>query len=136
MNSIFEHLEHEWHDAGQHVSDWFRHHGDTITAGPPPATGATMSLKTLVDSIETRAREGEAAIGAILQEHLPQAATLANLIETNPIFTSVENALHVPAPALDGVVKLLDALAAAYPKPEGGTTPEVAPAAADVQQAS
>lgn len=134
--SIFEHLEHEWHDAGQHVSGWFHHHGDNITTDPhdQAAPGAPMSLKTILDEGKTVLEDGEAKVRQFLDQHVPQLSGLADLIETNPIFTSVENALHVPPDILNGFAKALDALAAAYPKPEGDSTPEIAPAAEPAQQ--
>ena len=82
-----------------------------------------MSLSVIVADIRNLAEEGETRFRTILDNHLPQAAQLADLIENNPIFVSVENALHVPPEILNGIAKALDALASAYPKPDEQAEP-------------
>lgn len=84
-----------------------------------------MSLKQLVDDGKTILEDGESKIRTFLDEHVPQLASLAELIEANPIFTSVEGALHVPPEILNGFAKALDAVAATYPKPEPPAAAEV-----------
>lgn len=143
MSDIFRDLEHEWHAIEHGAADWFArharhdttpsHYGDTITAGPPPATGAPMSLKTILDEGKTLLDDAESKVHQFLGEHVPQLSSLAELIESNPIFTSVEGALHVPKPILDGFAKALDDLAAAYPKP--GDAPAAPAVASDPQPA-
>jgi len=86
-----------------------------------------VSLAAIVADIKNLAEDGEAKFRTILDEHLPQAVVLAEMIETNPIFTDVENALHVPPEILAGVQKILKALAAEFPK--------LPPAPAEVPQA-
>ena len=122
--SIFEHLEHEWHDAEQHVSDWFHHHGDTITPDPPDQ-GALMSLASLAAELRAtaengvaKAEAGAAELHTLLDRHLPQIEALGELVDANPVFASAQNALHVPLEVLQGIAGLLDKLAAAHPQPE------------------
>ena len=123
---IFNELLTDW----QRVSGRLHHHGVTIAPNPPqPAQkGPAMSLKAILDEGKTLLEDGESKVRQFLDEHVPQLADLADLIESNPIFTSVEGALHVPPEILNGFAKTLDAIAAAYPKP-GDQAAAVAPAA-------
>ena len=86
-----------------------------------------MSLLSIVEEGRTLLEDGESKVRTFLDQHIPQITELANLIESNPIFTSVENALHIPPAILDGFAKALDAVAAQYPKP--GETAPAAPEA-------
>lgn len=124
--SIFEHLEREWHDAG----DWFSRHarhdeepaqpGDTIAAGrnDTPAQGAAMSLNSIAADVRAIAQHGADDLRTLLDQHLPQIEALGQLVDGNPVFASAQNAAHVPLELLQGVAQLLDTMAAAHPKPE------------------
>ena len=136
--SIYEQTVREWHDGEQHIAGWFqarhaRHAaettppGDTITPGPSdqPAPGAPVSLASIAADIRTgieggiAAAENAAAEGhKLLDEHLPQAEALGQLIDSNPVFASAEGAAHVPLELLQGIATLLDTMAAAHPKPQ------------------
>lgn len=133
---IFHELLTGWHDLEQRVSGRLHHHGVTIAPNPlqPAQKGPAMSLKTILDEGKTLLEDGESKVRQFLDQHVPQLTGLADLIETNPIFASVEGALHVPPEILNGFAKALDAIAAQFPKPDGGSAPEVAPAAAETAE--
>jgi hypothetical protein len=120
--NIFERLAGDWFHRAGHL----HHHGDTIAASHPsarPAQGDPVSLKTILDEGRIVLEDGEAKVRQFLDQHVPQIAGLADLIENNRIFQSAEAALHVPPQVLDGVAALLDHYAAAYPKPEAAPEP-------------
>jgi hypothetical protein len=148
-DSIFERLDHEWHGGGEHVSGWFHRRapdvtavsedtrrdspvalrGDTIDARESqatPLTGAAVSLKTLVASMETDARELLSRGHRIADEYIPQAVALGEMIESNPVFLSASKAMHVPQSVLAGIAALLDKVAAEFPAPEAPADPELA----------
>lgn len=123
--TIFDRLEQEW----RHVTRVFHHHSPTLGLNRTDhrKQGAIVSLLSIVEEGKTLLEDGESKVRTFLDQHVPQITDLANLIESNPIFASAENALHIPPAILNGFAKALDELAAQYPKP-GETTP-AAPAA-------
>lgn len=142
--SIYERLDREWHDVEHDVGDWFSRHarhaarttppGDTIAPDhPAPAPGADMSLATIAAEVRTGVENGVTEFRKLLDEHLPQIEALGELVDSNPVFASAQNAAHVPLELLQGVATLLDTLAAGHPKPEpvpAAEAPAEAPAEA------
>lgn len=124
-----DNLRRDWQRAERH----FRHATPSISGErtqPPQQQEPAMSLKTILDEGTALLEDGESKVRTFLDQHVPQLTVLADLIETNPIFASVEGALHVPPEILNGFAKALDALASAYPKPA-----EAAPAVGPEQPA-
>lgn len=129
--SWFERLEndvqHDWQRATR-----FLHHADPtigLDQSHPPRQETAMSLKQLVDEGRTLLEDGEAKIRQFLDQHAPQIGQLADLIEANPVFGSVERALAIPELAIvvDGFAKALDALVAAHPSPAAAPEAPAAP---------
>ncbi len=116
--SIFEHLEHEWHDAGQHVSDWFRHHGDTITTDPhqphhPQET--TVSVPDAVAALKTNLEAATTSLAAALNDDVPGLENIGTQIDDSRLIqASVAADAVVPQAILDAEAAALEALTAAF----------------------
>lgn len=140
---IFEHLtgEHriDWHAVGQHLrhdlddaTDWFHGHhqpqpyDEHQTHQEEPVTLAATSdtLTARTGSLKQALEESAAKLHEALDQHVTgliddaaAVADAAQVVESTPVIKSALNAAHVPVELLSPVAAMLDALAAAHPKP-------------------
>lgn len=133
--SVFERFEDGWHD-------WFRHAtrhntavtsvGDSMLPGDlqaPPAIGAPVSLKAIVDDVKTAAESAEVNIRTVLDQHMPGLIALAERVENDPLIQAAE-AAALPAGAKQIVADFITKLAESFPQPAALVEAAPEPAAA------
>lgn len=98
------------------VEDLFhpRRYHQTSTPATPATEATHMSL---IATLENDAADLRAHVEEFITSKLPAATADLKKLEGNPVIDALLAAVHVPAPALDVVVGMINSLAGLFPKP-------------------
>jgi hypothetical protein len=124
---VLDDLRHARDTAEQHWDAFTSHtvhrryHDHSSTATTPE--GHPMSLIT---TLENDAADLRAHVEEFITSKLPAATADLKKLEGNPVVDALLNAVHVPAPALDVVVGMINSLAGLFPKPVEAAPVDVA----------
>lgn len=89
-----------------------------------PLADTTTQLTDRSSQLRSTLENAAEGLHDALDNHLTHVDSLIRdvaavaAIAGHPLMQAAENALHVPAPVLDGIAGMLNAVAAQYPKPE------------------
>lgn len=129
--SIFDKLEAEWHDA----TDWFQdrhqphpydeHQQHSHQEEHMPLAETAAGIQDRAAAIQAGLQNSATALHDVLDNHvaqlisthLPELAAIVDTVSNTPVIKAALGAAHVPDGLLGPVAAMLDALAAAHPRP-------------------